>query len=140
MGTKTGLRDNFVRTSTSIRGKWLTIIENEESTIVNSIDEAFELYYDFPITVYIIENQVNGSFHIGRYHLREDVHDVNYHYVHTLGSGTVGGAIRTQGVHCFTFRVLGKFCDLKEATRMIKFYRKILGCKNPMYDIIENDS
>lgn len=89
----------------------------------NACNLGIEFLSTFNISVYMIKHRYEKKCFVGTFD-HQEVPDVQYHYVHDLGSTTLGHQIRRDGVPLFEFYVIGKFTNLKEANLVKRMFRK----------------
>ena len=124
---------DFVKRSVLIRREYTDIIDiHSDSGITIYIDNAITSYFNFDLTLYRITNKVSKKFYLSFYK-EGSVEDLAWHYVNTMGSGTIGDAIRKEGVHNFKFDILGKFNDFEVMKFTMLAMQKSLSKKYDSY-------
>lgn len=109
------MKNDVLKVSFYIFRKWYDFLRAVEGNNISAhYNRAIEWYVTFRHTVYVISNKKTKMALVSTFEGFE-THDVYYHYVKTLGSGTLGDALRKEGFNNFDFTVLGRFEDPKMA-------------------------
>lgn len=116
-------KDKKINTTVRISEELLAVAKIYFDNVSETVNMGMKTMIDFPYTVYVLTNPHLKKYHVG-YYLYQDVHDAYWHRVHTLGSNTVGDAVRRFGPPTFEFKVLGKFPDMKAVDVFMKIYEK----------------
>lgn len=122
------VKESYV-TSISIRAELADILAefSKRHCVSKSliIERSLDNFLTFSTTLYIIKNKYTRKFHIG-YYTGFVSHDPHWHYVHNVKRGTVGEAIRNQGMSKFKMEIIGKFCTITHAMNVFRYYKKSL--------------
>jgi hypothetical protein len=86
------------------------------------INIALDNYFTFGLTLYIIVHKASKRFHIGYYEGHE-CHDLKWHYVNGLGTGTLGDKLRRSVLGEYSLEILGKFSNIQQLSLAYYLYR-----------------
>lgn len=102
----------------------MKMIQSHPTLSLSSIiNVALDNYFTFNLTLYIILHRVNKRFHIGYYN-GDQFHDLKWHYVNSLGNGTLGDELRREGFSSYRLEILGKFNNIKQLLIAYRLYKK----------------
>ena len=104
------------------------ILEIMGGYVSRHLEGALDLYFTHKYTVYRIYHVETGKFYVGVYNYLDEAQDIQWHFIHTRGTDSVGWAIRDEGMEFFKFETLGRFDRVKHAEffakSLIKEYKK----------------
>jgi len=92
-------------------------------TLSSIINVAVDNYFTFNLTLYIIVHRINNKLHIGYYN-GDQFHDLRWHYVNSLGNGTLGDELRRDGFSNYRSEIIGKFNNINQLITAYRLYKK----------------
>jgi hypothetical protein len=95
-------------------------INNKKGHLSQHVANALDLYIKYRVTLYKIVRESDGKFYIDLYDNTMEPQDLEWHYINTRGSNSLGRDIRDADLHGFKFEVICRCDTLEYATLMKK--------------------